>query len=173
MSNLLSDLHLLLQQTCRAHLSDAWMDAVLVLKGMTPELDDTGRLDLAQLHAWQKGRDAHGNVVDPKAVVTNNRPGMSYHNLKYANGTPCSLAYHVRLRDAAGRLVGWPGGAPMDDEAYLRVGLIGERYGLVWGGRWTQPHDPCHYEKHIEGATLVQVIAALKEQGDLHSLMKA
>lgn len=170
MSNLLADLHPIVQPICRAHLSDAWMDAVIALKRMTPELDDTARLDLAQLNNWMKGRNKAGEIIEPKEVVTNNRPGLSYHNIRYPSGKPCSLAYHIRLRDAQGRLVGFPGGAPMDDEAYLRVGLIGERLGLVWGGRWTQPHDPCHYEKHIEGATLVQIVAAMKGRGDLHGL---
>src|SRR6266850_5242742 len=170
MSNLLSALHPIVQPTCRAHLSDAWLDAVLVLKGMTPELDDTDRLDLAQLAAWAKGRNNAGEVVDRKAVVTNNRPGLSYHNVRYPTGKPASLAYHIRLRDREGRLVGFPNAAPMDDEAYLRVGLIGERLGLVWGGRWTQPHDPTHYEKHVEGATLLQVLEVMKSLGEIGSL---
>lgn len=167
MSDLLYGLHPIVRPLCRAHLADAWVDAVLQAKGMTPELGDTDRDDSVQLAAWQQGRDEHGNVIHPDLVVTNNRPGLSYHNVRYPSGKPASLAYHVRLRDDAGRLVGWPGGAPMDDEAYLRVGQLGEARGLVWGGRWKQPHDPCHYERHVEGATLIQIIAVMKEQGDL------
>lgn len=169
-SNLLSGLHSILIETCREHMAAAWTDPVLVLKGMTPDLDDTDRLDLAQLVNWNKGRNHAGEVVDAKAVVTNSRPGKSYHNVRYPSGKACSLAYHIRLRDRAGRLVGWPGAAPMDDDAYLRLGLLGEKLGLVWGGRWKNPHDPCHYEVHPNGATLAQVHAVILEQGDIHGL---
>lgn len=170
MSTLLSDLHAILRLTCREHLAAAWTDPVLVTKAMTPELDDTGRDDAAQLAAWQQGRDGHGNVIHPDLVVTNSRPGLSYHNVRYPSGKAASLAYHIRLRDESGRLVGWPWGAPMDDEAYLRLGQIGEGLGLVWGGRWKHPHDPAHYQLHPNGATLLQVLAAMKEQGDIHGI---
>jgi D-alanyl-D-alanine carboxypeptidase-like protein len=170
MSSLLRGLHPILMPICRTHLAAAWTDPVLVLKGMTPELHDTDREDSVQLAAWRQGRDEQGNVIDAALVVTNNRPGLSYHNLRYGSGKPCALAYHIRLRDEYGRLVGWPNGAPMDDEAYLRVGQIGERLGNIWGGRWKRPHDPCHFEKHVDGATLVQVIAFIKEHGDIDGL---
>ena len=29
---------------------------------------------------WLKGRDVNGNIIDHRAVVTNARPGFSYHN---------------------------------------------------------------------------------------------
>lgn len=37
-----------------------------------------------QLALWQKGRDAHGNIIDLKAIVTKARPGFSYHNFGLA-----------------------------------------------------------------------------------------
>jgi D-alanyl-D-alanine carboxypeptidase len=166
-SNLLSELHPLLIPTCREHLAAAWTDKVLVAKAMTPELDDTARDDTAQLANWLKGRNNAGEIINAAAVVTNSRPGQSYHNVRYPTGKACALAYHIRLRDSSGKLVGWPDAAPMDDEAYERLGLLGEQLGLVWGGRWKTPHDPCHYELHPNGATLAQVLAVIKEQGDI------
>jgi hypothetical protein len=33
-----------------------------------------------------------------------------------------------------------------DDRLWRRVGVIGERIGLRWGGRWKAPYDPAHFE---------------------------
>lgn len=32
------------------------------------------------------------------------------------------------------------------DPVWQRIGEIGERLGLRWGGRWIDPHDPGHFE---------------------------
>lgn len=32
------------------------------------------------------------------------------------------------------------------DPAWMHMGLIGEKLGLRWGGRWKKPHDPGHFE---------------------------
>lgn len=32
------------------------------------------------------------------------------------------------------------------DPVWTRIGLIGEKLGLRWGGRWKQPFDPGHFE---------------------------
>ena len=32
------------------------------------------------------------------------------------------------------------------DPIWTKIGLIGEKLGLRWGGRWKQPHDPGHFE---------------------------
>jgi hypothetical protein len=33
-----------------------------------------------------------------------------------------------------------------NDRLWRRVGVIGERMGLRWGGRWKVPYDPAHFE---------------------------
>ena len=33
-----------------------------------------------------------------------------------------------------------------DDPIWTKIGLIGEKMGLRWGGRWKKPHDPGHFE---------------------------
>jgi hypothetical protein len=35
----------------------------------------------------------------------------------------------------------WP---PPEDSRWLEMGVIGERHGFMWGGRWAEP-DPAHY----------------------------
>lgn len=32
------------------------------------------------------------------------------------------------------------------DPNWVKLGVIGEGLGLRWGGRWTTPHDPGHFE---------------------------
>lgn len=167
MSRDIEDLHPILRATCMEHQQLAGEAGVRTL------LIETYRDEQAQLDAWQKGRDAAGNIVDRDAVVTNSRPGASWHGVTYGNGRPAALAYHLAViaPDGVG-LVGY-GDVPMVDSVYLMVGKIGEQLGLVWGGRWKQPHDPSHYELHPNGATLSQVMAVMKTQGDLHGLVTA
>lgn len=45
--------------------------AIRVTQGMRSWVD--------QLNLWLKGRDRQGNIVDPRAVVTNAKPGYSWH----------------------------------------------------------------------------------------------
>lgn len=138
---------------------------------------ETWRDDAVQRADWLKGRDALGNVVDPKKVVTNARPGASWHGLmrwaKDAAGAwqrvPASLAYHLAIGDDGDEYPGsWEGFGrnhlhEKDVAAYTRLGEIGESLGLTWGGRWKKPVDFSHYELRV--APLSQVVAALNIQG--------
>ena len=69
-------------------------------------LQETYRDFADQLANYRKGRDDHGNVVNAAAVVTNARPGQSWHNLTrwtLVDGlwerVPASLAWHFYIRD--------------------------------------------------------------------------
>ncbi len=62
--------------------------------------------------------------------VTNARAGQSYHNY--------GLAVDVHT---------WKGTVDWTDEAEATMrGPIGESLGLEWGGRWTSPYDPPHFQ---------------------------
>lgn len=71
---------------------------------------------------YELGRTKPGNIV------TNARGGSSYHNY--------GVAFDVRpvVSDAE------------KAEYYARIGPIGEKLGLEWGGRWTEFLDPPHYQ---------------------------
>lgn len=60
----------------------------------------------------------------PGPIVTNAKPGQSKHN-----------AYPSRAVD-----LHFPA------EHTRTVGELGERLGLTWGGRWTKPYDPPHFQ---------------------------
>jgi hypothetical protein len=124
-------------------------------------LQETWRDPGEQLRLYGLGRDEHGNVVDKKKVVTNAKPGLSWHNLTYHDGKPASFAYHVAIRDEDG--VGIEGFgrntlSAKDKEDYLFIGRLGEHLGLTWGGRW-KSEDLVHFEYRI--AALSNVRAAL------------
>lgn len=122
---------------------------------------ETYRDEFAQAVEWRKGRDENGNVVDPGAVVTNARPGASYHGLLLPDGTPCSLAYHVAIYRDDGSIPGYGSVLTPAEEALITcVGLLGEGLGMTWGGRWTRK-DWYHFERRIPGMDLAAIRAAL------------
>jgi hypothetical protein len=51
------------------------------------------------------------------------------------------VAYDIAILDAEGRYV-----RSGSDPRYLSSGVIGEALGLEWGGRWTRPYDPAHFQ---------------------------
>jgi hypothetical protein len=85
--------------------------------------------DQAVLYA--QGRTA------PGPVVTNAKPGSSYHEW--------GLAFDVAILNAAGK-PSWPN----DVKLWTEIGRFGEELGLVWGGRFPSP-DYGHFELRIPG----------------------
>jgi len=165
--------------------------------GIATVLQETARDDTAQQLNFLKGRDPVTlEVVDKRKVVTNARPGMSWHNVTYPTGKPASLAYHLGIDSdltAPGvqylgfgaadlDLSGAPrlrcdldGREPLDELGpghlvYCVVGLVGESLGLTWGGRWSI-RDWMHFERRV--GTLAQVQAAMKSHGDIDGLVIA
>jgi peptidoglycan L-alanyl-D-glutamate endopeptidase CwlK len=83
---------------------------------------------------YDQGRTAPGKIV------TNAKPGSSWHNF--------GLAFDVAIVDANGN-PSWP----EDNALWARVGAAGKAAGLVWGGDFTQFVDRPHFEYH-PGLTL-------------------
>ena len=89
------------------------------------------------------------------ASVTNAKFPYSYHNW--------GLAFDVCQDDAKCPY-------PSDAKWWNKVGVIGERLGLSWGGRWTSPVDKPHFELHLYG-TVNQLINVYK--GDPQKFVKS
>ncbi len=68
----------------------------------------------------------------PGKVVTNAKPGQSYHNY--------GLAFDFGPVDAQGAIK-WD-----DLEGFTKVGELGEDLGLQWGGRWPKLKDYPHVQ---------------------------
>lgn len=91
----------------------------------------------AQLYA--KGRTAEGKIV------TNARPGYSWHNHR--------RAFDVAVLDAQGN-PSWPN----DTALWNRIGALGQSVGLSWGGDFG---DRPHFDFHPD-LTISQAYAAWK-----------
>lgn len=105
-----------------------------------------------------------GPELQNKAVAdgfSNAGWGKSWHNTTFKSGKPCSLAYHIAIRDEGGKSIEGFGSNKLsekDIEDYTFIGKIGEALGLVWGGRW-KSRDLVHFELRV--GPLATVRAAL------------
>lgn len=80
---------------------------------------------------YDQGRSAPGKIV------TNAKPGESYHNVR--------RALDVAILKSDGTL-DWNWMASAEATAlWERLAEIGEAHGLAWGGRWKRPDRP-HFE---------------------------
>ena len=77
---------------------------------------------------YEQGRTSKGGIV------TNAPPGLSYHNygwavdvVEYTNGSPNWKSKH-----------------------WNKIGKIGKKHGLVWGGDWTRLADKPHLQLSIK-----------------------
>lgn len=99
----------------------------------------TLRTAAEQLELYKKGRE----YQDGKWIVTDKRKCVTWTlNSKHLKGTAFDICILV-----AGKLLWNP---ELDADAdgvpeYTEAGLIGEKIGLVWGGRWNTPDAP-HFQ---------------------------
>ncbi len=87
-----------------------------------------------QMHLYAKGRTRTPDgwvVTEPKLVVTKAKPGSSAHN--YGAAFDICFKGHDPY--------------PEDYQLWEAVGMVGERLGLVWGGRWKTIVDKPHFER--------------------------
>jgi len=125
----LKDLHPVIQTKAKQHLLDCAKEGIDLL------IYCTYRSGAEQDHLYAQGRTAPGKIV------TNAKAGQSLHN--YAlQGKPASLAY-----DCVPLKAGKP--AWNDKELYERVGVIGERLGLEWAGRWKRFKESPHFQVRL------------------------
>lgn len=107
-------------------------------EGLDVRVIETYRPDERQATLYAIGRTTNQHLPP----VTNAKPGQSLHGYR--------LAF-----DAAPFLAGKPAWERRD--LFDRMGAIGERVGLRWGGRWKKPDRP-HFE-WSGGLTLAQLRA--------------
>lgn len=73
------------------------------------------------------------------------KPGRSAHNVCDDMGNPASEAFDVGvIRNGKYIKNG-------SDKDYLRAGVIGEKLGLEWAGRWTQMTESAHFQNPLFG----------------------
>lgn len=85
--------------------------------------------------------------------VTNAGPGKSFHQYALAIDS-------VPLKPNGDAW--WE--AP--ESLWNKLGLIGEKLGFEWGGRWGSPYDPGHFEYH-PGLTIDDIYTHFKQTGGI------
>lgn len=104
-------------------------------KGIDLLVTSTYRDNESQAALFAQGRTAPGKVV------TNAKPGESFHNWR------CAVDVVPLVN----------GKAIWDDNAlWLRIGIIGESCGLQWAGRWTTFKESPHFQ-YTGGLTIAQL----------------
>lgn len=100
----------------------------------------------------------------PGRKVTWARPGQSLHNFTLSD-KPASLAVDVVPLRFGKPVWGTVGNGidddPTDDirddlELWQRVGLIGERAGLTWAGRWNPPKREFPHFQHRQAKSIMR-----------------
>lgn len=136
MSRRIEDLVPAVQQRAQA-LVKAAKDA-----GIDLLVTSTYRSNEEQAALYAQGR------IKPGAIVTNARPGDSYHNWRCAFDV-------VPLRN--GKPV-WGTSGP-DGDLWRKIGEMGEAVGLEWAGRWTGKLREMAHFQYTGGLTLAQLKA--------------
>lgn len=110
--------------------------AACAAEGIHVVLTQTLRTAVEQAALYAQGRTKAG------PVVTHAPPGYSWHEF--------GRAYDLAIATFDGDQT------PMNwyDGPWERVGTLGEKCGMDWGGRWKHPDIP-HFEHH-GGKTLAQ-----------------
>jgi peptidoglycan L-alanyl-D-glutamate endopeptidase CwlK len=108
------------------------MAAMLLEEDIEIEVVQALRSWTEQAALYAKGRDDDGNIVDKSQVVTNAKPGHSWHNF--------GLAVDVSPFDEG--IPDWNSSHP----AWKRIIAVGESLGLVSGANWRSFPDAPHFQ---------------------------
>ena len=135
---LIDKLHPSVQPMAWQVLSRAWDDGLALV--VTQSL----RTNAEQQALYDQGR------TKPGQIVTNALPGSSWHNF--------GLAFDVAVLE--GGVPTWPN----NNDLWNRIGNIGKKIGLAWGGDWQKFPDRPHFEFH-PGMTLADARAGVRPTG--------
>jgi len=144
-SRKLSDLHPALQAPAQAFIDECAAEGIDLL------VTCTYRTGNEQDELYAQGR------TKPGRIVTNARAGQSSHNATL-NGLPASKALDVVPIRHGKPVWGTSGNGidndPADDdkddlELWQRVGIIGDRHGFQWAGRWKKFKEYPHFEMKL------------------------
>lgn len=95
-----------------------------------------------QRELYAKGRDKNGVVISKKDVVTNAKPGSSFHNY----GIAIDMVFDG---DTAKPGVQWSWKEP--DAKWKLMGKIGQECGLEWAGAWRSFPEAPHFQLSVPG----------------------
>lgn len=101
---------------------------------------------------------AQGRSI-PGGIITNAYPGYSAHNY--------GLAVDVVFKNNHG----WT----WDSNDWEKLGRLGDKYGLVWGGSWGSFIDKPHFEQtyHLDLTTLKNIYLNREEVKDVWAFISS
>lgn len=103
---------------------------LIIYREWLMQCHETG-LAVKAIVTWRSGVDQ--NMAKAKGL-SNASSGESPHNCCNADGLPASKAFDFAVFDEDANYV-----TDGTDKRYREAGEIGEKLGLVWGGRWPKP----------------------------------
>ena len=120
-----------------------------------------------QAKLYAKGRDEAGNIVDPKQVVTNAKPGSSWHNYGLAADIVLDIDNRPGLQPSWKEFVDANQDGAND---WLTLGIKGQEFGLEWGGVCFKKQngfiDVPHWQ-YRKGILSIKIAQDLYKQGGL------
>lgn len=90
----------------------------------------------------EKQSELYNKYISGQSKILAAKPGHSFHNF--------GLAFDVNAKDARGTVYG-----SKNPDVMQKIGAIGQRMGLVWGGAFKKGYDPVHF--HIKGYNMKQL----------------
>lgn len=137
----INQLHPAVAEMCRRHL------ALARLNGLKVYVFEAERSMERQAKLYGKGRDAKGNIVDKRKVVTMAKPGNSYHNY--------GLAYDLVFdgdKLKPGVQWSWDDKSSQAADAkrrsdWMSLGKAGTDCGLEWAGAWKRFREYPHFQQ--------------------------
>jgi peptidoglycan L-alanyl-D-glutamate endopeptidase CwlK len=110
---------------------------------------------ISGLRTWEEQADLYAQGrTKSGSVVTNARPGSSWHNF--------GLAVDLGLFD--GRTYVDSKDPARAERVYRSIAEIAKEYGIEWGGNWRRFKDTPHFEYH-PGLNLAEASRRLKSSG--------
>ena len=94
---------------------------------------------------YKRGRNSKGDIVDIKKVVTNAKPGYSWHNYAAA----VDIVMNIGPRDHLH--LTWDDFVDANKDMvndWVTLGDIGKSHGLSWGGNFKTLIDVPHFQYH-------------------------
>jgi len=120
-------------------------EAFLATQGVSVEIISGLRSWQAQAALYAQGR------TKPGPIVTNAKPGSSWHN--YGLAIDLGLFKAGKYLDEAS-----PAQA---DKLYAEIGKIAAKHGIEWGGTWVKFKDTPHFQVTF-GKTLAELRAKME-----------
>jgi peptidoglycan L-alanyl-D-glutamate endopeptidase CwlK len=154
--HILEALHPLVATKALDTLQDATHDGLFVLLfcGLRTFLESEA--------LYKQGRDAAGNIINIKDVVTRAKPGYSWHNYSLAIDIVMNVGPRIHIHPTWDDFVDHNKDTVND---WKTLGEIGKSHGFFWGGDFKSLVDVPHFEYHTGIASTSDALSMYNHSG--------